>query len=105
MSVSNSMEPHADTDTCPLSLDDHIELAITALTLFGLGLGCETEYRALLVLAETARLVHGHAAFDPRAEAEKLVQQAREAEAKVAVVRAEMEQSALMAMTDGGPVH
>lgn len=65
--------------SCGLPLMDHIALALTALTTFGLGIACETEYQALLVIAETARQLHGHRAFDPGPEAEALVTRTRAA--------------------------
>lgn len=107
MGAPDSMdhELQSATATCNLSLGEHIELAMTALTVFGLGIACETEYQALLVIAETARLLHGHSGFDPRAEAEKLAQRAREVYAEAAIQRAKMEQIEAVLMTAGGPVH
>lgn len=74
----NDAQTQATTDTaCEMTLDQHIEMAMGALTLFGLGLGCETEYRALLVIAEVAKQMHGHAAFDPLPRATELVTMAK----------------------------
>lgn len=104
---SNGQAAQAQQGTpyaCDLSLDEHIDVAMTALTMFGLGFGCETEYRAMCVILETARVLNGHRDFDPREEAEKLIEAARAAYAKAASQRAEMEQAALEAMTAGGPV-
>lgn len=60
---------------CTMTLDDHIELALGALTAMGLGLACETEYRALLVIAEAAKIVHGHSQFEPQDDAHRIIQQ------------------------------
>jgi hypothetical protein len=58
---------------CVMTLEEHIEVAVGALTAVGLGLACITEYQALLVIAEAARIVHGHTNFDPHAAAEALI--------------------------------
>lgn len=82
-SNSNEHELPLATHDCSLSLYEHVEMTMTALTLFGVGLGCETQYHALLVLAEIARRLHGHAlGFDPNAQAEEIMKQAYEAHAR-----------------------
>lgn len=67
-----------DRRSCGVGLDEHIAQIMTALARAGLGVACEEEYRALLVLAETARRVHGHADFDPREKAAAIVEDARQ---------------------------
>lgn len=69
-----------DARECELSIDEHVEMTMTALTLFGVGIGCETQYRALMVIAEVARRLHRHAHFDPREKADEIEQRAREAQ-------------------------
>lgn len=76
---SNRHDLDLATHTCDLSLDAHVEMTVTALTLFGVGIGCEIQYRALLVLAEIARRLHGHPVFDPTAAADKIEIDARNA--------------------------
>lgn len=73
---------------CSMSLEEHIEIVMAALTTFGLGMACETEYHALLILAETGKLLHGHRDFDPRPAAEALVRQALALRAKIAAAPA-----------------
>lgn len=93
-----------------MSLDEHIEMAMSALTLFGLGIGCETEYMALLVIAEAARLLHNHGVFDPRPKAEELAKSARELLAKMTEERGQREAlskeaAKAFAAPDNGQVH
>jgi hypothetical protein len=72
-----AVQTTTDSSTsCGMSLRDHLDIAASALDFFGLGLRCETEYHALLVLAEAARLKHDFATYDPLPEAEKLLEEA-----------------------------
>ncbi len=84
---------------CEMSLDDHIEVILTALTLFGVGVQCETAYRAILVIAEAAKSLHNHADFDASELAQTFVERVTDAR-----VRLEAAQLAAMPPTDG-PVH
>lgn len=70
------------TDVCDLTLDEHVEVAISALTMFGQGIGCQKTYQALLVIAELARRRHGHAPFDPAEMVEEYMRGLQEAEAE-----------------------
>lgn len=78
--------------SCGMSLDEHAELIMSALTIFGLGIGCETEYQALLCIAESAKILHGHAEYDPKpiaqkwADAAKVEIERRRAEEQTATV-------------------
>lgn len=65
-------------DHCVLSLDEHMELTLSAMTTFGIAVACPEQYKALLVIAEAARQLHGHPAFDPTEIAARMVWEARE---------------------------
>lgn len=74
----NDEQTQATTgNACEMSLEEHIQNAMSALTFFGMGIGCETEYRALLIIAEVAKQLRGHGDFDPLPMATELVTRAR----------------------------
>lgn len=59
--------------SCDMSIEEHLEILVTAMTMFGLGVACETEIKALLVLAEVGKRLGKFADFDPGPMAEKII--------------------------------
>lgn len=88
-------------DVCAMSRMEHIEQAMAALTVFGLGLDCETGYQALLVIVTVAQLLHGHAAYDPLPEAKILAERAQ----RMAAESEARANSQIFPAPDNGQVH
>lgn len=108
MVMDDPSNPAQKTDTiasetsCDLSLDEHIEMTMTALTLFGVGIGCETQYHALLVITEIARRLHNHPDFDPREIVEDYVRRAEAVRAQSEPAQPEV---VAVLFPDNGKVH
>jgi hypothetical protein len=91
----------ATANACGLSLDDHIEQAMVALTMFGAGIACEQEYQALLVIAEVAKILHGHAVYCPVVKAQELAEKCRQMETAEKVSREALETIVVVSEPEG----
>lgn len=76
--------PRRPIETCDQTVEEHLELIVSALTLFSQGIGCAKTYQALLVLAELARRRHGHEPYDPTEMVNRYMVRAAELEAEKA---------------------
>jgi len=72
---------------CELSLLDHWNDIADVLLRAGIGLKCETAWHALLIIAETAKILNNHPDYDPVPEALKLAMLAREHQARLLAER------------------
>lgn len=101
----------AHARSCGMSLQEHAELIMSALTMFGLGIGCETEYQALLCIAECAKILHGHAEYDPTPQAQAWADDAKKLRAALALEEAEtdardgVDPPLIFPAPDNGKVH
>lgn len=106
---NGKVDPPATTaQTCTMTLDEHIEVAMAALTMFGGGLACETTYHALLVIADVSRILHGHAEYDPSQKADELVNQVLAMKARLLQEQAERAQPStegVFPAPDSGKIH
>jgi hypothetical protein len=64
--------------SCGDTLESHLQTTRIALGLVGAGLRCVEQYQALLILAEEARIIHGHPVYDPGPMAQIEAEKARE---------------------------
>ncbi len=89
---------------CDLTLIEHWNDIADVLTTAGIGLRCEKAYHAFLIIAETARILNNHPAYDPKPESEKLAAVATEYAKKLQIERAKAEAEATFALSDALPI-
>lgn len=95
----------AADESCSMSLEEHLELLVTAMTMFGLGIGCQTEYQTLLVLAEVSKRLNGWPDYDPGPKAEEIVKARRAYEEAQQKIQDARRDHLLFPAPDNGQVH